>query len=62
MRMHTLLLLLNTASLGLGRLSLRHVVGFAFGGFGGLGFLVSRGCCCGRSLDTRHDEGEGEQR
>lgn len=52
--MRTLLLLLDTASLSLGRLSLRHIVGF---GFGGSGLLVSS-CCWSRSLDARHDEGE----
>lgn len=54
-RMRTLLLLLDATSLGLGRLSLRHIFGF-----GCLSLLVSRGYGCDGSLDARHDEGEGE--
>ena len=55
--MRTLLLLLDTASLSLGRLSLRHIVGF---GFGGSGLLVSD-CCWSRRFDARHNESEQEQ-
>lgn len=56
--MRTLLLLLDTTRLGLGRsLGLRHIVGF---GFGSLGLSVSRGCTL--RLDSRHDEGKGKER
>lgn len=58
-RLRTLLLLLDTASLSLGRLSLRHTVGFGcLGGFGNFRRLISSACGRdrGRRLDSRHDE------